>query len=81
MQVENQLIGQALIVRKLARVAVVFLLSYATAYMETLTIAHVSCGTAPHGRSVSDTSNSSGCYAVWRFTDLRCLCMMVGHEV
>ncbi|GBF93808.1 cycloeucalenol cycloisomerase [Raphidocelis subcapitata] len=39
-RVETHLAGSPLAVRKLARALAVFLLSYATAYMETLTISH-----------------------------------------
>jgi cycloeucalenol cycloisomerase len=39
-RVENALSGRSLAARKIARAAVVFLLAYATAYGETLTIAH-----------------------------------------
>lgn len=42
LQVENHLAHTPLRTRKVARALAVFLLSYATAYMETLTIAHVS---------------------------------------
>lgn len=42
MQVESHLSHASLGVRKLARGLAVFLLAYSTAYMETLTIAHVS---------------------------------------
>lgn len=40
-QVENHLSHASLTTRKIARILAVFLLSYATAYMETLTISHV----------------------------------------
>lgn len=40
---ENALAGAPLARRKAARAAVVFGLAYATAFMETLTIAHVRC--------------------------------------
>lgn len=42
LQVETQLSQASLGVRKLARALIVFILAYTTAYMETLTIAHVS---------------------------------------
>jgi hypothetical protein len=45
LQVENALIHKPLTTRKVARTVVVFLLAYATAFMETLTIAHVSNNT------------------------------------
>ena len=41
-QVETHLASAPLHTRKVARCLIVFLLSYATAYKETLTIAHVS---------------------------------------
>lgn len=41
-QVETHLSHAPLATRKLARCLAVFLLSYSTAYMETLTISHVS---------------------------------------
>jgi hypothetical protein len=53
LKVETQLADKPLATRKAARCVVVFLLSYATAYMETLTIAHVRGGwvaCAPTGR-------------------------------
>jgi hypothetical protein len=40
-QVETHLTGAPLLTRKVARCLIVFLLSYSTAYMETLTISHV----------------------------------------
>lgn len=42
LQVENHLSHAPLGTRKVARALAVFLLSYFTAYMETLTISHVS---------------------------------------
>jgi len=42
LQVESHLSHTSLTTRKLARSLTVFLLAYTTAYMETLTIAHVS---------------------------------------
>ncbi len=47
-QVVNACKGKSALVRRLAMALLVFSLSYATAYMETLTIAHVSaCGWSP----------------------------------
>jgi hypothetical protein len=56
LQVESHLSHAPLATRKVARALAVFLLSYATAFMETLTISHVSgsscstpaCGAARH---------------------------------
>lgn len=45
-RVEAHLSHASLLTRKVARCLVVFLLAYATAFMETLTIAHVSEGGA-----------------------------------
>jgi hypothetical protein len=42
LQVESHLSHAPLATRKVARALAVFLLSYATAFMETLTISHVS---------------------------------------
>ncbi len=51
-QVENYLAGSPLSTRKAARILIVFVLSYVTAYMETLTIAHVSGLLTVHSRVV-----------------------------